>query len=291
MKGFKFRALFLLFVFYLTVLFSASAYGSDLGFNLRLYGGLNYLSGGEFNTGLKGFNDYQGEYFQFFGLTHAGGEYNPVHRGMDIGGDLIFQITPALGIGIGAGYVQGNNDSTISYGPVPAGMTTAAELSAVPLRLSVFYTLLTGSAIRINLHAGLSYYLAAMSFDFRPYSPGSWVQYSADADGGGLGFHGGLGVELKLSQTVAIFLEGQGRYARLGGFEGKGTISNSLGGSVSANGTVYSFTMNQGLLGYFPGIFVFSTAPSGTFYSNVREAKIDFSGFSAVAGIIFRFKL
>jgi hypothetical protein len=42
-------------------------------------------------------------------------------------------------------------------------------------------------------------------------------------------------------------------------------------------------------LGNFPAIFVHGSEPSGSSVSNVREAKIDFSGFSAIAGIIIHF--
>lgn len=279
----------MIFIFPFMIIFPVVVQGSPLSFDVKLYGGLNYLSGGDLNTGLKGFHDYEGEYFCFFGLAHTGGEYNPVHWGLDFGGDFILRITPALGVGVGAGYIQGTNDSAITYGPVAAGMTSSAELSAVPLRLSVFYTLTALNAIRFNGYAGLGYYLAKASFDFRPYSPGDWVLYRLDADGGGLGFHGGLGIELKVSPAIAFFLEGQGRYASLGGFEGTASLSGSGGSSTSATGTVYSFTMIQGLLGNFPGIFIFSTPPSGPNFINVSEAKIDFSGFSLIAGIIFRF--
>jgi len=280
-------------IFVLPMLFVSppNVRGSSLGIDLKLYGGLNYLSGGDFNTGLKGFTDYEGKYLWFFGLSPTGGEYNPVHGGMDLGGDLILRITPVWGVGIGAGYIRGTRDSEITYGPVSAGMTTTATLSAVPLRFGVFCALPLSSAIHIDLHAGLGYYLARASFTFRPYTPGSWVLYKMDADGGGLGFHGGLGIELKVSPAIAFFLEGQGRYASLGGFEGTSSISGSGGGGTSASGTAYFFTMVQGILGNFPGIFVFNSAPGAPNFLNVREAKIDFSGFSVLAGVIFRFGL
>ncbi len=289
MKLSRFLAVCVLALFPLAIVLPNAAYGSNISFSLKLYGGLNYLSGGDLNTGLQGLNDYDGRNFWFFGLTKTGGDYNPVHLGANFGGDLIIQITPAIGIGIGAGYLQGSRESMITYGPVSAGDNTTAKVSAVPLRLGVYCTLPAGKIININFNAGLSYYLARMSFDIRSYGGTSWTQYSAQADGGGLGFQGGMAIEFKVAPALSLFLEGQGRYASLGGFDGTLDVTNNFGGHLSQSGKLYFYELTTLYLGTYPGILVLNTQPSGSAFSDVREAGIDFSGFSAVAGIIIHF--
>jgi len=282
--------LFLTFVS-LTVLFQGSARAGDSNrsFSLRLYGGWNYVLGGDFNDGLKGINDYYAKYFWYFGLTKSGGGYNPVHQGMNFGGDFVIQITPAVGIGLGAGYLQGKRESSITFTPVAAAETTTAEVSAVPLRLGLYLTFPAKAIVRFNIHAGLGYYLAKVSFNFRSSAPGSWGQKSVKADANGLGYHGGIGLELKFTSAVSFFLEGQARYARIGGFKGTGENSDSSGHYSSDSGKLYYYQTYSTALGAFPAIFVHSAAPSGSSVGNVKEAEIDFGGYSAVAGLIFRF--
>jgi hypothetical protein len=276
-------------LFALALVFPCPAQGSNLSFSLKLYGGLNNLSGGDFNTGLQGMNDLDGKYFWFFGLTKTGGAYNPVHWGMTLGGDLILQITPAWGIGLGTGFLQGNQESSITYGPVTAGDDTTAKLSAIPIRLEAYYTVPTESRIKVCLHGGLGYYLAKMSYDLRSYAATSWTRYAVQADGGGLGFQGGLGLEFKLSPALSLFLEGQGRYASLSGFDGTLDFLTSSGAHLTRTGKVYFYRMTTVFLGTFPLIVPAGTAPSGSGISDVREAKLDFSGFSVVAGFVVHF--
>jgi hypothetical protein len=271
------------------VLLPAPAACSDLRVSFKLYGGLNYLSGSDLNDGLKGMNDYYDRYFWFFGLTRSGEEFRPVHLGFNFGGDFIVQITPLLGVGLGAGYFQGMNESLATYGPVAASVKTNPKLSAVPLRLGLNVTLPAGALMNINFHGGLGYYLARMSYDLRSTAPGSWFQYSVEAEASGFGFHGGIGLEFKLSPTISLFFEGQGRYARIGGFHGSIDIADSSGGHGSENGKLYCYKYIIPPLGTFPVILVSDTVPSGSSVSDVREAKIDLSGFSLVLGMIFHF--
>jgi hypothetical protein len=289
MKASRILAVFLLTFFLATILGPSSTYGSSIGFSLKLYGGLNYLYGGDLNEGLKGMTDYYEKYFWYFGLTKSGGEYNPVHKGMNFGGDFIIQFTPAVGIGFGAGYLQGKSESTVTFTPVEAEIKTAPKASAIPLRLGMYLTLPAGPVVNINFHAGVGYYLAKISYDFRTSAAGDWEQHKIEADATGLGYHGGIGLEFRLSRAVSLFFEGQGRSARIGGFKGSMEETHSSGSPSSENGKLYYYQYTAGVLGTFPVILVADTEPSGSDISNVREAKIDFSGFSAVAGIIIHF--
>jgi len=289
MRALKIKAVLFLTFIPLAILFPGSALGSNISFSLRLYGGLNYISGGDLNEGLKGVNDYYAKYFWYFGLTKSGGEYRPVHRGVNYGGDFIIHMTPNIGIGFGADYLQGTSESTVTFTPVAAVDKTTAEVSAIPLRFGLYFTLPAGAFINFNVHVGLGYYLAKISYDFRSSVPGSWERLSVQAEAKGLGYHGGIGLELKFSPAISLFLEGLGRYASISGFEGSGEKTDSYGSHGLDNGKLYYYKTYSGILGTFSAIFVHGTEPSGSSLSSVREAKIDFSGFSAFAGIIIHF--
>jgi hypothetical protein len=289
MKAARILAFFFSAFALLAIFSPAPATCSNVGFSLKLYGGLNYLSGGDLNEGLKGMNDYYARYFWFFGLTKTGGDYQPVHLGLNLGGDFIVQITPALGIGLGAGHLQGTSESTVTFGPVAADVKTTPQASAVPVRLGLYVTLPASAFLNVNFHAGLGYYFAKMSYDFRTSAAGTWNLYAAKADSSGLGFHGGIGFEFKLSPAFSLIFEGQGRYASIGGFKGSFETTDSSGGHSLENGKLYYYRYTSLPLGTFPVILVSDTMPSGTSTSDVRTANIDFSGFSAVAGMIIHF--
>ena len=289
MKASKILAVFFSAFALLAIFSPAPATCSNIGFSLKLYGGLNYLSGGDLNEGLKGMNDYYARYFWYFGLTKSGGEYRPVHLGLNFGGDFIVQIAPALGIGLGAGYLQGTSDSTVTFTPVAADVKTTPKASAVPLRLGLYFTLPAGAMVNVNFHAGLGYYLTKMSYDLRTSAAGTWNLYTVKTDANGLGFHGGIGLEFKLLPAISFFFEGQGRYVRIGGFKGSIDATDSYGGHGSENGKLYYYKYIALPLGTFPVILVSDIVPSGSSVSDVRTANIDFSGFSAVAGMIIHF--
>jgi hypothetical protein len=289
MKASKIWTVFLSAFVLQAVIFPPPAACSNISFSLKLYGGLNYLSGGDLNEGLKGINDYYARFFWYYGLTKSGGECKPVHVGLDCGGDFIIHITPALGIGLGAGYLQGTSDSTVTFTPVTAEVKTTPKASAVPLRLGLYITLPAGAFANFNIHAGLGYYLTKMSYDLRTSVAGAWNLTTVKADANGLGFQGGIGLEFKFSPAISIFFEGQGRYARIEGFKGSIAVTDSLGGHASENGKLYYYKLTEVPLGAFSIVLVNDTVPFGPNISDVREAKIDFSGISAVAGLIIHF--
>jgi hypothetical protein len=289
MKASNIWTVFLSAFVLLAIISSPPAACANISFSLKLYGGLNYLMGGDLNEGLKSMNDYYARYFWYYGLTKSGGDYKPVHLGLDGGGDIIIHITPALGIGLGAGYLQAKTESTVTFTPVAAAIKTTPQASALPLRLELYLTLPAGAFANFNIHAGLGYYLTKMSYNFRTSAAGGWAQYGIKAEANGLGFQGGIGLEFKFSPVLSLFLEAQGRYARIKGFKGSITVTDSLGGHASENGKLYYYRLAEVPLGVFSVILVNDTVPFGPNISDVREAKIDFSGFSAVAGFIIHF--
>jgi hypothetical protein len=77
------------------------------GLTIRLYSGGNYLQGGDLNGGLNGWTDYWKASYRESGYPNQAGSFNPVHFGFLGGGDLIFQLSPRFGIGLGAEYFRG----------------------------------------------------------------------------------------------------------------------------------------------------------------------------------------
>jgi hypothetical protein len=264
---------------------------AQLRVGLKFYGGYGYLLGGEGNEGNKGYMDFWAAQAHVYGGYAVSGEYKPFHFGLDAGGDLIIYFTPNIGLGFGAGYLQSSASSTINLTQPgsSAFISTKPAVSAIPLRASLYISLPMGASANLVFQGGVGYYLARYNDTFRLEEGPNFLQYDQKADGKGFGFHGGLGFELNFSPSFGLILEGLGRYAVISDFEGALDISLTSGPVLSESGKLYYYKISDPALGIFPIILVTDTMPSGPDVSSVHKGKIDFSGFTARAGFIFRF--
>jgi len=263
--------------------------GEDSPASLRLWGGVNYLLAKDINDGNTGWNDYVKAFAEVFGWS-ALGETKPIRMGYDFGGDLIVNLTPRIGLGFGAGYLQGAKESIITFtqGTDKMTMTSKPNIRAVPLRAGLFLNLPMGERARLNLNGGAGYYISKYSHEWKNEgtSSGSTVynKITQEATASGIGFHGGFGLEFDLASNLAFFIEGQARYAKIGGFEG--TYKED---SEQEEGKLYYFELMFDTDYHFKQVFVRETEPSDSEVINVREARVDFSGFCAVAGLKIKF--
>jgi hypothetical protein len=286
MKRIKTSLLLCSFLFFLL----AGTAGAQVRFGLRLYGGFNYLSGGDVNDASKGWSDY---YSQGVLVSYTpSGKFEPIHLGFDFGGDFILQFTPQLGIGIGSGYMTASKTFSIDHthsGWDNVVYTSDITMGAIPIKLSLYYFLPMGPNINLILQAGGGYYMASLKYHFRAEDPSYYEDRDMDTKGGGVGFHGGLGLEIDFSPMVGFFIDLTGRYASISNFKGDFTISNTWSSAIVTDSNLYFFRYYEWPFGNFPLLMVSTTTPSGSGISDVRQAKIDFSGISALLGFIFRF--
>jgi len=251
-------------------------------FTFRLAGGLNMLDGGDLNTGAEGwFNSW--ETLAHHGGYGTSGEFSPAKLGLNFSGDFIFKFNESLGVGIGAGMLSASKESVMTVSGVGGGDAThQIKASAVPLRLGLFYYLPIGPTMNVVFNAGLGYYLAKANFTMILTGAGtSTVEF--DTSGGGIGFHGGLGLEIALGSNLGILVDLSGRFASFAGFEGK-----QINDGTTMSGKLWAFDSSS-YLGNFHAIIVQAPTPSGPGISHAAEAKVSFTGFSLVAGFFFRF--
>jgi len=272
---------------------SALAGESKASLTIRLYGGLGYQAIGDLNSGIKGFSDSI-IYLDTASGYAAGGGYSPMHWGIDLGGDLVFQFNPYLGIGIGSGYFRTTKTSELKLtAMLPAlhneNVTFTPTVSVVPIRASLFVFVPVGRVVTISLNAGPEYYLASLSSHIRDEFPAWWWNERDDkATGRGFGVHGGIGFEVRLSAGLSLLLEGQGRLAKINELTGTHAYRNSFGLEDTENGTLYYWT-DLWTFKPFPSIAVNATLPSQPWQQEARKAILDLSGWSAVAGFVIHF--
>ncbi|HEX9902694.1 MAG TPA: hypothetical protein VGB72_07515 [Acidobacteriota bacterium] len=257
---------------------------STASLSIRLYGGLNFLSGGELNKAAEGYGTEWADLFEGGGYT-VSGKFAPAHLGMNFGGEFIFQFSPNMAVGLGAEYIQSSKSSALGFSPALPPLVEVSwepEFSAIPIAATFYFFLPSGGSLKFFLNAGLGYYLAKAGFNH------NWwfivpIHWEAKTTGGGLGFHGGVGLELGLSPLVGIIAEVKGRYASFSNFEGSvhWSFPGYPGTDYTVDGNLWAFDSDGKTF-----VWLDSVEPAG---DDPRQAKVDFSGFSFLAGIIIHF--
>ena len=259
-------------------------------FAVKFSGGMNYLVVGDPNASLKGLADFLRDQTSLGDKTFEG-EFKKIHFGLDLDGDVIVYLTPRFGISLGSGYIYGMKGKDINK-IISGGQTFTKEVkvSAIPVRLGVYYSLPLSSRTRFILNGGVGYYFAKWSEAYRNEWSGGWFTTIQEAKASGIGFHGGVGFELNLVSHIALVLEGQGRYAKIGGFEGDSEFRAFIPGwESSTEGSLYYFEWYPWTYNWYPMVDISGKEPSGDRIRNVREAKVDFSGFTFRVGIKINF--
>jgi hypothetical protein len=268
----------------LAIALPASA-GEASRFSLRLSGGGAYTMGGDINAGQEGYMQYWGTLASVIGYD-VQGEFKNARLGPSFAADFVFQVTPWLGIGVGAEFVSASRRTlyTLTAPGFNYDMTSTPRFSAIPIKLGLFLTAYDSATFRFVLNAGVGYYIGKAGSEWMLSGSGGTQAETTDLTANGLGFHGGMAFEFRLSSSLGLLLELAGRYARFTGWKGSTTFDYP-GGSEIQNGNAYYFEIDNGYYLY-PVVYVSDRAPDSV--TGLRDARMDFSGGSVRLGIIIR---
>ncbi|HSQ79012.1 MAG TPA: hypothetical protein VLN41_00315 [Candidatus Bathyarchaeia archaeon] len=263
--------------------------------SVRLYGAYSHIGASDVNKGARGLYDLFALY-DALGVGSAIGEYEQTHGGADFGADVIYQISPRFGVGLGAGYMRNGNDPlmAVAVSSMAAILTGGPTLSAVPVRLGVFGSFPVSGKLDLTANAGGAWYagLKLAARERVDLGSGEWSEVNITGSRSGfanLGFQGALGLEYKVSRTMGLFVEAEGRYARFKNFDSvTRTATASTGESETYAGHLYieTSTFPEGSYSVF---FVSQTPPLSTPTTIYEDMKIDLSGFALRAGVHIRF--
>jgi len=267
----------------------AKSVHKGLGIGLRLYGGLGYIGGGDINPGVAGSLDLWGAVIFPPGAIRTG-VYKPLHAGFNGGFDILVYLQSNWGITLGIDYLKASrtSEARFDFGSEYSVFTITPQVSAIPLKLGLFLEKPLGTKMNLALYGGAAYYLARFKYDLSFASIGYWSSITADTSAGGIGFNGGAALELELSKKLFFFIEALGRYARISGFTGTQTTKDSDSPGSSNPSTIYFLNANTSQ-GRFHMLIPGKEFPDDPDFSEVREAVIDFSGFSTRAGLRIKF--
>lgn len=260
-----------------------SVYSPEARFGIALLAGGVYTLGGDLNQGAQGRADYYGDYL---GVTGSP-EVSPAHLGYVFGGEVLVPFVERFSLGIGLDYLKSQKESLVIY---PKGsnrnvLTARPEMHALPIRVFVSYSPLQAFYIKV----GVEYYFASASYFYRTEAGNYWREWSGTATSHGLGAMAGIGLEWNITGSLAFVLDVTGHYAPLSGFQGTGTTTDELGVNSSETGKLYYFELK--FLGgtSFPEVFIRNKVPSEAGVFNPREAEVDFTRVSFMAGFKVRF--
>jgi hypothetical protein len=162
-------------------------------------------------------------------------------------------------------------------------------VKAIPLKAKAYIFFPVSPQVQIALGGGLGYYFADFKrFYRREPGDGYWIDSDMEGNGAGLGVEGGISLEYALSEGMTIFLEGSGRVAKIGGIEGTRERVDSNNWSDSLEGSYYALERERSPGIWSPVVNIATEAPSGGGTRNVRDAHLDFSGFTIKVGLKIR---
>ncbi len=261
------------------------------GVALKLTGGMNYMLPGDWNDFMNGWTDYENNCATELGGSTEG-SFKSIRWGLDFEGEVIFYLNPRFGITIGSGYIYGKKGPdgktmTSNLPDATFNLNHDMQISAIPVKVGVYYCLSRSSKSRFFLSGGIGYYFAKISEVYENQWDGNWSHEDQGAKGEGLGFQGGMGLELDITKNIAFVVEGYGRYAKIGDLAGERSWSMSFGPSGSRRGSLYYYELDAPY-GLLPYIEINSRVPGGTNRRNVRKATVDFSGFTVRIGVNIR---
>jgi hypothetical protein len=272
---------------------------ADSRISFRLTGGGAYISGDDVNPGTQNWFYYSKADW----VTLWYGGYRAIHIGYEFGCDIIYALTPRIGISIGGGYLRNSRASRMSLlRIVPSlwngGAGANPKLSAITIRVGMHLTVPLSRKVNFLAEGGGCYYFNARYSDELIYGKFDGdildtyigITTSAEAKGIPLGLYGGLGFEYRLLPNLFLSLSALGRYARLRNWEGFSELELF---DFVEGWTTFS---EQGILYYElvpnlpdpPRLITVQSLPTMTIGPEPRKAVIDFSGVSLQFGIRIR---
>ena len=277
-------------------------------FSITLSGNYGFINGNDVNRIISEKSS------QFSGPT-AFFNWEELKNTNDINFEVIYHLSESIGIGIGAGYLFKTNSGEYGWradSNVYSDQFREYKISAFLLNGNVHYNFNLSNTLNLYATAGGDIYfgklkhLHEISWDYHlsqsnPY----WyvpisdptigpIYYSGDEDihvvgssemnedmsSTTVGFHAGLGLELKLNTTFSVIAGGFYRFARFSDITGEQNYSNTLGDSSGINGTLWYWEKE------INDIKIWSTQPEDS-----RKAEIDLSGFNIQIGVKIKFSL
>ncbi|OGD22088.1 MAG: hypothetical protein A2W03_05535 [Candidatus Aminicenantes bacterium RBG_16_63_16] len=259
------------------------------GISVRVGGGLLFFGSGDISSGALGEFDRTARSLVSSGAKTTYESRAAVHSGYDLTGDIIYQLNSRTGLGVRLDYIHSYPDSSLRF-TLPGGVNdytldTTPLVDAYAIRPGLYYERPLNRWLRFLANGGPALYVVTYEFARRFIIPGREDDIHQKVTANRLGFQGGVGLELQLNRRAGLYVEVQGRHARITGLKGTEwayTWDNYQSINTTTEGYLYS-----GEKGGYPVLSVLDEGAAAG--GNARRAVLDLSGVSVAAGFRIRF--
>jgi opacity protein-like surface antigen len=236
------------------------------GWGFRLGGGYGYLAYGDWNDLVHYDNTTA---FPSHGVL---GRAKEIHWAPEFSGEALHTFNDRTTLGIGTGAVLTKADFTIEERG--ASEHFIHRIMAIPVTGTLYFRFPEKIPFVVPYIAvGLALNFARIHFenDIAP-APVDSLLRTADLWGWRIGFQGGAGFELPVSERVSIDFGVHGRFAEVSGFEGTGRY--------------YDGSTSDVFLAHFATGEVTIFEPQRTEFRNIfKDGTVDFSGVAVILAV------
>jgi opacity protein-like surface antigen len=283
----------ILYVFFMAE--SGVAQESYKKFTLKLSGGYGSVSSGDLAAVTDGLNEQMADIARLAGASVTD-EIENAKWGPEFEGELVYNFTERWGIGLSLGYIR---KSIESMAELQVG--TYARVSfewepiykAIPITLNGYFNLPIASKVSTYFKAGIGYYFATWDYTVRTENElvgiTVWEEEEGTAKDSGFGLQGGFGFEFNVSDSVAFFVEGTGRYVNLKDWDVDNTHTDALGSETETGYLWYVEKYEGDTDNYYSTLELSDEEPSDPNYRNVRKLEVSFSGVIFKVGVKISF--
>ena len=271
------------------LLLPPSSRGLDI--QLRLSSGLWQMNLGEVNAALVGWRDGLKQTADVDpNMQFVSGDGGRLRLGVDFEAELVLSFSRWIKLGLSAGYGYGSLDEkatllTIEQAGTLFERARPTKVSAFPFLVSGYFNLPLGRKFNVYLRAGVGAIQARyVSREAQKKVADTRFTYPAydNAKASRLTYLGGLGLSYSFDQSLGFFIEAAARSARVDGLTGENRLEQK--------GILYSYEEYLPQAGFWrPTMHVLPEEPDGGNVRNVREAVVDFSGYSIKIGLLLKF--
>ncbi len=258
---------------------------------MRLSSGLWRMKLDEVNTALAGWEEWQKRSADLDPNTEfISGDPGRLRLGVDFEAELVLTFSRWVKLGLSAGYGHISLDEnatllTIEQAGILYERARPTKVSAYPFLVSGYFNIPLGQKFSVYLRAGVgaiqATYVAREAQKKATDTRFTYIAYDS-AKARRPTYLGGLGLSYSFDESLGFFIEAAVRSARIAGLTGENLLAQ--------NGALYAYEeyVPSGRF-WRPTMHVRPEAPSAGNFRNVREATVDFSGYSIKMGLILKF--
>ena len=196
----------------------------------RVYGGWRQLWGGDVNEAVGNTSRFTVsslyEFEEFVALEDV--DAPAVRSGGEYGADVVLRLTPRLGIVSGLGWIASSSAGRMIETPrstalYPSRSSAGLELRSVAVRVGAQYAHPLGRRLQLLVDGGAGLYFTRLQWSQWvrvDFLGGTTSDLLTDVRGYDLGFHGGVSLDVSLSDRMGLVVGVQGVRADVAGLEG-----------------------------------------------------------------------